>query len=843
MVTAGARAPLLRMLSFECLGGVALEVVSFTLTEALSDVFEAKVVVQTHESAAELAPRVLGQPARLGFGGQAHGGSALGLGPVDELASIGRFVHGIIRTVESRGTSESIAGAPSYAELTLVPKLALLGNRKTSRVFQEVGVDEVVDTILGEWGVPRRWALSNRPAAWLYNVQHQETDLDFLKRILAAEGIFFFFERAPLHAGVDAVPSVVFADAVAAYGGREAGAIPELLPAVRRDRSAQRYDRLFRFSETQRVSTGTVLIRDHTATQAHADTVAGASSPGGHGHRLHTTYEYLPARPMDIHPRLGTIALEQLRRDSRVYAGEASAPLLAAGHLFRVEGRTDASLDGTYVLTSMRTRGHEPQLVGDATADPDTLVQELASVRATDAFRPARVHRREHHGFDTAVVVGPPNAPSACDSLGRVRVRFSWDHPRPGIDDAEVDWTARSTWLRVAQPWNGAGHGAFFLPRVGAEVLVGYVGGDINRPVIVGSLPNSLNPPPFSLPNDIGLSGIVSRGLSSDGQSEIVFDDTGGRESLRVVSQRKLMVRARQDIEQHAGRNELTDVKESSVLNVGQMRREHIDGDRAVEVAGKSTIDVAREAHCTVAGATRVALAATDVHVKGDATVHFDARLEGALAGDLVAVVAGETWLEHAGSLAVLVGKGEEPANYTVRCDGATTHLSRSLFEIASEEQLSLRCGESVITLTPQAVEIKAAKLRVDAGIIELVGDELQLQGKSFARIDAPKVFALSRGASLSLTTSAKLDGEKVQLGTPPDPSDGPAAVKPRAPSTRIRLVDQDGNPVADEPCVVRLSDGTSRTGVTNRAGIVKFDDLVGAATVDFVELSNWEKG
>src|SRR5262249_44987256 len=145
------------------------------------------------------------------------------------------------------------------------------------------------------------------------------------------------------------------------------------------------HDRLFRFAETQRIATGTVLLRDHSVTQAHTDTTAGASSARSE-HRLHTTYEYLPARPVDVQPHIGRVALEQLRRDERVYAGEASAPHLSPGHAFKVERRSDASLDGTYVVTSLRTHGRDPQFMEEGHADAEALIQELDAVRATDAF-------------------------------------------------------------------------------------------------------------------------------------------------------------------------------------------------------------------------------------------------------------------------------------------------------------------------------------------------------------------------------------------------------------------------------------------------------------------------
>ncbi len=819
------------LFSFECEAPVALRPVSFTLSETLSEPYEARVLVRTDELSDQLHGLVLGRPARLSFGGE----------------GTGRTVRGIVRSVESRGLSSSVVGAPAYAELTIVPKLALLSSRKASRIFQDVSVMDVVDQILAEWGIPRRWALRSMPASWPYNVQHQESDLDYLKRILAAEGIFFFFEEGPAEAGVELYDGVrvVLGDSSSAYGAEGGRAIiPELYPATRQDRSASAYDRLYHFAQSRSLAPAFVMLRDYSAMHAHADNTLSAGLNGSSFDTissLRTHYEYLPARPIDGNRAAASVAIEQLSRDAHVYSGEAGAPGLQCGHPFRVERQSDPSLDGTYVPTSLLTRGHDPAYGTRPELGEDTLHQQLRAVRATDVFRPARIHRDVHHGFDTAVVVGPPGVPVVSDALGRVRVRFSWDHERPGIDDANVDWSRRSTWLRVAQPWSGAGHGAFFLPRVGSEVLVGYIGGDINRPVIVGALPNSVQPPPFSLPHDSGKSGIVTRGLSQEGHSELVFDDTGGRESARLESQRKLELRARQDIEVRAGRSETTDVHEASLLRVGRERREEIGGERIVSVGALSVFE-SGNARLAVSEDTRVELGTASIRARDEATLTFEARAEWQYRSDVRVDVAGVMAARHEDTLFVNVGTKERSASHLLHVEGTSTHETTETLEITSDKEIVLRSGKSTVRISPEAVQIDTPKLRVDADAVDLVGEEMQVQGRRFVRLEGAKVFALSSGAGLSLTAMAKLNGSMVKLGTPPDESDGPEAKRAEPPPTTIRLVDQDGAPIAHERCLVRLSDGTTRAAVTDAEGVARLYDLQGAATVDFIDLSKWEK-
>lgn len=817
--------------------GVDLTPVSFALSEAMSAPYELRVVVETSLRADELAERILGRVGQLSFG----------------AARFSRTVRGIICDVESRGVARDQPHAPSQAEVVIRPKLALLDLRTNSRIFQDATVSTVVDALLDSWGVARRWALSATLPGWPYNVQHQETDLAFILRVLAAEGVYFYFDEAREEQGDalrDDVP-IVFGDAPSSYGSVDAKSAEGgvTLHMTEQSQSTGRAERLFSFTQRRRLAPREVLLREYLPVGASVDRTSSASASPRDDHDAfvhapqRTHYEYLPTGPLDAGERAAEIALGQVRRDARAYEGEGSAARLAPGHLFHVVEHGDASLDGAYVVTHLSTRGHDPRFLRAGGAE-STLIQALGAARAIDAYRPRRIHRAMHQGLDTAVVVGPPGSNANTDTLGRVRVRFHWDRDRPSMPEGERDWQEWSTWLRVAQPWNGPGHGAFFLPRAGSEVLVGYIGGDLNRPVIVGSLANSATPPPFALPSDAGLSGIVSRGLENDGQSELVFDDTGGRESARLVSQRRLELRAAQDLETRAGRDAVTEVAGVSRLEVGRDLHETVRGERVVAVNGKSTFTAAREAEVNVRGHATVALDSTAAAVTKDAAISVGGTLSCHVEQELRLDVSGYTIARHDGPLMVSVGALEKPASYALHAEGVATIEGKEGVVLESPGIILLRCGTSTISMFPDAIEIRAASVRVDAPKIDVVGDEtIQLKAGAMARIEAPKVFALSESATLALTANARLDGVEVQLAAPPDPSEGPKAKKHAPPPTRITVVDQDGAPVVGEPCLLRLADGTTRAAVTDADGVATVYDVIGSAEVDLIDLSDWEQG
>lgn len=230
-----------------------------------------------------------------------------------------------------------------------------------------------------------------------------------------------------------------------------------------------------------------------------------------------------------------------------------------------------------------------------------------------------------------------------------------------------------------------------------------------------------------------------------------------------------------------------------------------------------------------------------NVHARRETTLTFDERVEWRHEGDVRLDVKGVTAARHEDTLFVSVGTGDQPASHLLHVEGTSTHEARETLELTSDKEIVLRSGESTIRISPDAIQITTAKLRVDAEDIELVGTAVQVKGERFVRVEGEKVFALGGGAGLSLTSTAKLNGSQVKLGTAPDSSDGPEAKKQEVAPTRIELRDQEGAPVANERCLVRLSDGTTRAAVTDYEGIARLYDLTGSATVDFIDLASWE--
>ncbi len=819
----------------------ALEVACVAGEEALSETYAYRVDLVTELPFSVASEALFGERATLLLGSGASG----------------RAVCGIVRSIESRGSRDTRAGQRTALSIELVPRLALLRERVAYRIFQDAGAGEIAKALLDAWEVPHRLALHEPRARWEYCVQYGESDHDFLKRVLAADGIFFHFAQPSEEARArGACEVVVLGDTPEAHEGPERrwfdeapggvageGALLAAETPLLRGRTEGALgdgaeDQVLEWRLRRTLAPGAVLLRDYLPSNARFDLAHGAHAAERVA-EIDRAYTFLPPRRMSGDPKVDAAharrELERVRAATRVHEGRSNCRALAVGRRFRVEETAPPELEGEFVAVRLACDARSSKIEGG----PDATFEARVEARRSDEpLRPPPGPARPAPPLDTAVVVGPPGAETFTDGLGRIKVQFRWDLERPADERS-------SAWLRVAQPWSGAGFGASFLPRVGMEVLVSYVGGDVNRPLVTGCVPNSDNPGPFAMPGDSTKSGIVSRSSpGGTGGNRFVLDDAA--ESERIV------LHAERDLETRVRREHRTLVEGNQVLDVGGARGVRVKGDRAEEieendalaVGGKRRVDVAGTHALRVGGQASATYAAgLGVEVRGAAAVRIagetDVRLDGRLLVGLErdAVVRSE---EHT---ALVVGAHAAPRSLLVHVEGTSVSQATKTLELSSDEAIRLRVGGSSILVTKEAIQLSATKVRLDADTIEIVGDAVQVKASSLARIEGKKAFFLSEGASVCLTAEAKIDGSAVKLKSPPDASDGPAA-KPKPPApTKLELRDQDGNPLPGERFIVKLDDGTERSGVLDENGEAVLPDLEGSAKIVFPDLPGFEGG
>jgi type VI secretion system secreted protein VgrG len=547
-------------ISFES-GESSLSVRTFAVEERLSEPFRADIVAMSPDDDIDLEP-IVGKKAVFRITG--------GLLAAEPRS---RSWSGVVS--DMRQVRVEPAGLSTY-EITLVPSVWLLSQRRGNRLFQHVSIPDIVDRLLGEWAIAHRWQIDRAAYPRLeLRVQYGETDLHFLDRLLEEAGITYFFaddgdrgcvlvlSDGPQSAPPRALPLPFVDDASLANAGQI-----EHLTQVALGRS---------------VRPGKVTLRDFDFRRPDFPLFSQAPPSAGDESR-YEVYAYEPSRflmetnkdlPLTsltvaddrgtarFEESFGTGAaarrLESLRASRHRVAYRTNALDLRPGVVFRMANHPRADLAVTRPLLAAESR-----LSGEVGKE---FVYHGEAVPADEPYRPLQRTPKPHiFGVQSAVVVGPPGEEIYTDEAGRVRVQFHWD--REGKRDPDS-----SIWMRVSQGWAGAGFGAFTLPRVGHEVLVAYLDGDPDSPIVVGRVHNLTSGVPFSLPDNKTVSTIRTHSSpNSGGFNELRFEDAAGREMIFEHAERDKNQLVKNDQRIAVGGNQMRMVQGNDTVAVGDSR-------------------------------------------------------------------------------------------------------------------------------------------------------------------------------------------------------------------------------------------------------------------------------
>ncbi|XXY52595.1 type VI secretion system tip protein TssI/VgrG [Sorangium sp. So ce269] len=617
---------LLRLeLSLGC--GEVLRVQRVSIREGVSQLFTVEVEASSPEPCVDLGA-IAGQPAALriacGEGSGLHG----------ERVWSGVCSH--IRQVHAFELRGGDIGVSTYAP-AIVPALWRMALRTDHRIYQHLSIPEVASAVLDAWAIGATWRIdSDEHPRLAYKVQYGETDLDFFHRLLEEEGIAYALlddgERSRL----------MLADALHQSATRREAP----LAYVDRPLDVRSHAWVTRVAVEQRARAGVVMLRDHDFRRP-AWTLLGRAGSARGADMCGERYRYQPgacvverdgAASHDDHhaTRLAARALEAEHAGACAISFHTNALDLRPGTVFAAEGHPRPELDPRVGL-----------LVTSLSIEGSARGRWSASGTAVPASAPYRPPRRTAkpimHGMQSGVVVGPPGEEIHTDTHGRVRVQFPWD--RLGTHDEHS-----SCWLRVCQGWAGAGYGLFALPRVGQEVLVAFLEGDPDQPVVVGRLSNALNPVPLKLPEERTQS--LWRSASSpggEGFNELRFEDRQGAELVALRAERQLRT--------EVGRDEALVVRGSRAKSVG--------GDESARTEGRAVSYVGKDAHVTVQGELRERIGGTrSLTVEGDRHEQI---------GGLAALEAGGTIHLKAGGAIVI-----EAGDVTLRGPGGFVRIDAS---------------------------------------------------------------------------------------------------------------------------------------------------------------------
>ncbi len=482
-----------------------------------------------------------------------------------------RYFNGIISSfTQGRGGGEGGGDLRfSHYKATMVPWLWLLTRTSDSRIFQKLSVPDIIEKVFNEKKLlDFKLQLHGSYAKRDYCVQYRETDFNFISRLMEEEGIYYFFEHG------DGKHTLVIADSPQDHKPcpKQESARYQLSAGGRAEE-----DVVLSLEKMQEIMPGKYTLNDFNFEMPNTDLKVDAPSKQklGPGEREIYDYpgEYSLKKDGD---RLANIRMEEEEAQITRITGSGNCRAFTSGYRFTLADfyRSDMN-DKDYVLTSIE---HEAKQSLENASEAayrnrfDCMPHEVP-------FRPRRMTPRPSVlGSQTAIVVGPAGEEIYTDEHGRVKVQFHWD--REGKRDENS-----SCWIRVAQVWAGASWGAMYIPRIGHEVIVDFLEGDPDRPIITGRVYHGSNKPPYPLPDEKTKSTIKSDStLGGGGSNEFRYEDKKGQEEIYLHGQKDWTIVIRNNKNQSIGHDE--------TLTVGHNRTKEVKVDQSETVGVNKTISV-----------------------------------------------------------------------------------------------------------------------------------------------------------------------------------------------------------------------------------------------------------
>ena len=746
----------------------------FTGKETLSEPYAFDIVVTSDATDDEEVERLaLGQRAVLAW--------TVGTTP--------RAFYGILASVELEEIHEAPPRSGRY-RMRLVPRLWLLKRKRRTRIFQQMGVRDIVRAVLGEAGIETRWQLLRDYPVREYCTQYEESDYRFVARLLAESGIYFFFPQGPLDEGGTAaadalVPgdSLIFGDDPAGYppiGGDDrdestsGSEAPSLFFLAMQQTTASHKDKVTHFSTRATVRPEAAMFRDYDPERPMTRLVSSASSthpfPAPDSSLADTAVAALtgkssPALGLEVYDHHGPflfptwsfasdqapLILRQKRRRASTSRGEGGSADLGPGHRFTLENHPGAHVNRVYVVVSVEHRGEARPQGGEWRVYRNTF--ECTPVEVT--YIPPRPKRQSVQVALTATVTGPPGEEIHVDALGQIKVQFHWD--RDGAYDDRS-----SCWIRPMQAWGGAGWGAQFIPRVGMEVIVVFEGGDTDKPMILGSLYNGTHPPPFLLPGDKTRSGWRTQSSpGGSGNNELSFEDAATKEQIYVHAQR--------DLDEVVERNHTLQIRGDESLRVVGSRVDIVEGDVIARVGGNDEAQVAGDQATQVDGnRIDVVTGNSDERVSGMLVVRVEGKERRCVEENADLEYAEDLTVRVAGCMTTLVGKADKKRSWATHAEGTAKLSSLDSTEVISEGELILRVGKSSIRITEDKIELISAGITVNGAGAGISVDDagMALSSKGNAQMIVEKKF------TIMTKDGASLDGEGSEDRWEEDPAE-----------------------------------------------------------------------
>ncbi|WP_158141595.1 type VI secretion system Vgr family protein [Vibrio furnissii] len=518
-------------------------------------------------------------------------------------------VNGIVR----RFTQGDTGHHHTFYSLTLVPALERLSLRHNSRIFQLNTVPEILSILLQEMGSnDYAFALTRDCAQREFCVQYRETDLDFLHRLAAEEGLVYSF----IHE--EGKHTLIFSDA--------SDSLPKLGEPIPYNTLA---GGMIESPYISALSVHTQSEVSQTALQDYSfkkPTYAFAQQAVG----IEMAYQQPDYEHFDAPGRykddvsgkaFSQIRLDYLRRNARTATGKSNQPLLRPGVKFDLQEHLDDTLNRDWLVVSVTCQGTQPQALEEAGGNgATTYANQFSLIPAHRTWRATPQAKPQVDGPMIATVVGPEGEEIFCDEYGRVKLHFPWDRYSNGDEHS-------SCWVRVSQGWAGSQYGMIAIPRIGHEVIVSFLNGDPDQPIVTGRTYHATNTAPYTLPDNKTKTVLRTETHQGQGYNELSFEDQAGSEQIYLHAQKDFDGLIENDHTSVIQHDKHLTVENDRFTQIKNNQHLTVSGESRTKIALDQSIDIGGSLHQKVADKT-IFDSGNEVHLKAGNKLVLDAGSE-----------------------------------------------------------------------------------------------------------------------------------------------------------------------------------------------------------------------
>jgi len=600
-----------------------------------------------------------------------------------------RYISGIVTSVS---LGENNNWQMRY-RLRISPPLWRCDLRQNFRIFQQQDIQTISSLLLAENEVTD-WApvfYESHPSRE-FCVQYGESDLAFLNRLWSEEGLFYY----DWHANGEPKQNMVLTDDIA--GAAALGEMPF-------NPNAGSTECISEFRYQAQIRPSSVEIQDYTFKAPGWQGYYGHKGEHLNGQR--TQYEVFdyPGRFKDEQhgEDFARYQIEGWRHNAEIATGQSNSSKLWPGVRFTLSGHPAASLNTEWQVVTSLINGEQPQAEHGSQGRGTTMNNYFSVIPADRTWRPLPLAKPRVDGPQSAVVTGPEGEEIFCDEHGRVRVRFHWDRYSPGNEGS-------SCWVRVSQAWAGTGFGNLAIPRVGQEVIVDFLNGDPDQPIVMGRTYHQDNRSPGSLPGTKTQMTIRSKTYKGSGFNELKFEDATGKEQVYIHAQKDMVTEVlhdrnttvKNDHQETVSHNQKVNVGLGQTISVGSKKEGghdqslSITHDQIVKVGNDQTLRVGNDRHIRTGNDDLL-------QVTNDRKVTVEGKQEHKTTRDHISLVQGQKSLTVQGDLAQKVA-------------GALGISVAGDIVLKSSGSISLQAGNSFVVIHAGGVDIVGPKINLNGG-------------------------------------------------------------------------------------------------------------------------------